>query len=100
VVLNFIGSHLDPEQRGALEAVASTAREVFTTVDVYPDPWGPDDYPTLNIFIAAAFAARQEPRHQGDPMDAGTLSQAIARILPFGVEKGRIWSGERAHSHG
>jgi len=26
VVLNFIGSHLDPEQRGALEAVASTAR--------------------------------------------------------------------------
>jgi len=96
VVLNFIGSHLDPDQRGALEAVAGTAREVFPTVDVYPDPWEPDDYPTRNIFIAAAFATRQEPRHQGNPMDAGTLSQAIARMEPIGVEKGRILTDDAA----
>lgn len=54
VIAYFIGSHLDEEQRPALEAIVSTAREVFPVVDTYPDPWEPDDYPTRNIFVAAA----------------------------------------------
>jgi spermidine synthase len=39
VALNFIGSHLDPEQHPALDAVVATARAVFLTVDAYPDSW-------------------------------------------------------------
>jgi spermidine synthase len=97
VVLNFIGSHLDPEQRPALEAVVSTARQVFTTVDVYPNPWAAADYPTRNIFIAAANAPpRAGRREQGDPSAADTLSAAIARTRPIEVGEGRVLTDDSA----
>jgi spermidine synthase len=91
VALNFIGSHLDPEQRPALEAVVATAREVFSNVDAYPDPWQPDAYPTRNVFIAASAHPRIEPRHPGDPMSTdGVMSEALARSAPTPVRSGRI----------
>jgi spermidine synthase len=43
VVLNLIGSHLDPAQRPALAAVAAAAEAEFTHVEVYPDPWVEDE---------------------------------------------------------
>jgi len=97
VVLNFIGSHLDPAQRPALEAVVTTARQVFGTVDVYPSPWESADYPTRNIFIAAA-DAQLDPgrREQGDPLAADTLSAAIARTRPIQVGEGRVLSDDSA----
>jgi spermidine synthase len=97
VVLNFIGSHLDPEQRPALEAVVSTARQVFSTVDVYPNPWEADDYPTRNIFIAAANAALQVGlRQEGDPREVDTLSAAVARSRPVRVGDGRVLTDDSA----
>lgn len=91
VALNFIGSHLDPEQRPALEAVVATAREVFSTADAYPDPWQPDAYPTRNVFIAASTHPRIEPRHPGDPMSTdGVMSEALARSAPTLIRSGRI----------
>ena len=97
VVLNFIGSHLDPGQRPALEAVVSTARQVFTTVDVYPSPWEAVDYPTRNIFIAAAAAPLPAGRRErGDPFEADTLSAALARTLPVEVGAGRVLRDDSA----
>ena len=90
VVLNFIGSHLDPGQRGALEAVVATAREVFTTVDAYPNPWEPDDAPTRNIFLAAAMQPRAEMIHPGDAGEAKSFTEALARSQPVNVAGGRI----------
>jgi spermidine synthase len=90
VVLNFIGSHIDPGQRGALEAVVATARSVFPVVDAYPDPWEPDDYPTRNIFLAASLAPRREGLHPGDPLEASSITEALARSRPADVSPGRI----------
>jgi spermidine synthase len=90
VVLNFIGSHLDPDQRGALEAVVTTARSVFPVVDAYPDPWESDDYPTRNIFLAASLAPRRERLHPGDPDDADSIGEALARSRPTEVASGRM----------
>jgi spermidine synthase len=90
VVLNFIGSHLDPGQRGALEAVVTTAAEVFPTVDAYPDPWEPEDYPTRNIFLAASLTPRHERLHPGDPEEADSFKEALARSRPAEVMPGRI----------
>ena len=96
VVLNFIGNHLDPEQRAALEAVVTTAREVFTTVDAYPDPWQPDDYSTRNIFLAASLKPRQEQKQAGDPVKAKSLTQALLRTHPTDVAVGRILTDDAA----
>ena len=96
VVLNFIGNHLDPEQRGALEAVVTTAREVFTTVDAYPDPWQPNDYTTRNIFLAASLEPRREPEHPGDPMKAKSFTEALLRTRPASVAVGRILTDDAA----
>ncbi len=96
VVLNFIGSHLDAGQLPALKAVASTARQVFPVVDVYPDPWGAEDFPVRNIFIVAAHGARRGPLQPGDPRNAGTLSQALARTQPISIPAGRIFTDESA----
>jgi spermidine synthase len=90
VVLNFIGSHLDPGQRGALEAVVTTAEAVFPTVDAYPDPWEADDYPTRNILIAASLAPRRESLHSGDPLETSSITEALARSRPAEVMPGRI----------
>ena len=96
VIINFIGSHLDQEQLPALRAVVSSAGEVFSVVDVYPDPWAPDDSATRNIYIAAADHQRIEPRHAGNPRLATSLGEAIARTQPFFVDKGVILSDEAA----
>jgi spermidine synthase len=97
VVLNFIGSHLDPAQRPALEAVVSTAQQEFSTVDVYPSPWDSDDYPTRNIFIAAATVPIDPARREeGDPLTADTLSAAIARSRPIEVAEGRVLTDDSA----
>jgi spermidine synthase len=96
VVLNFIGSHLDPAQLPALEAVATTAREVFPVVDVYPDPWEPDDYPTRNIFIAASRKARRVPVQAGDPGSADTFAEAFVYSGPIRVASGRILTDDSA----
>ncbi len=96
VVLNLIGSHLDPLQRPALEAVVTTARAVFSTVDVYPDPWEPDDYPTRNLFIAASDRPRVMPRRAGNPVGADRLSEALARSEPIVVGPGRILADDAA----
>jgi hypothetical protein len=85
VILNFIGSHLDPAKRPALEAVTATARAVFAHVDVYPDPWEPDAYPTRNIYIVASDHQRLKPRRSGDPTQAPTLSRALARSRPLAL---------------
>jgi len=96
VIANFIGSHLDMEQLPALEAVVTTAREVFPVVDAYPDPWEPDDYPTRNIYLAAADHSRTEPRLVGNPRQTTSIGEAIARMTPFPVEKGVILRDEAA----
>jgi len=96
VVVNFIGSHLDPAQRPALESLVGTAREVFPTVDVYPHPWESDDYPTRNIFIAAGTQPRHKPLHPGDPEEAPTLAAALARSTPITVADGRILTDDSA----
>jgi spermidine synthase len=90
VVLNFIGSHLDPEQRGALEAVVATARVVFPVADAYPDPWEPEDSSTRNIFLAASSAPRRERLHPGNPDDADSIGEALARSHPAEVASGRL----------
>jgi spermidine synthase len=96
VVVNFIGSHIDPAQRPALEALVTTARTVFPTVDVYPHPWESDDYPTRNIFIAAAPHPRRQPPSPGDPEKAHSLTVALARSAPIAVADGRILTDESA----
>jgi spermidine synthase len=96
VIINFIGSHLDSEQVGALAAVVTTAREVFPVVDAYPDPLEPDDYPTRNIYIAAADHPRIEPGHTGEPRQAPSLGEAIARMQPIPVVKGVTLSDDAA----
>lgn len=96
VIVNFIGSHLDQEQLPALQAVVATAGGVFSSVDVYPDPWEPDDSPTRNLYIAAADHQRIGPRHAGNPRLAPSLGEAIARTQPFFVDKGVILSDEAA----
>jgi spermidine synthase len=97
VVLNFIGSHLDPAQRPALEAVVTTARQEFSAVDVYPSPWESDDYPTRNIFIATANAPLDPGRREeGDPFAVETLSAAIARTRPIEVAEGRVLTDDSA----
>ena len=96
VVLNFVGSHLDPGQLPALEAVVSTAREVFPVVDVYPDPWEPDDYPTRNIFITASRESRRTPRKAGNPLDADSFTEAFARATPIEVASGIILTDDAA----
>jgi len=90
VVLNFIGSHLDPGQRSALEAIVNTARAVFPIVDVYPDPWKPGDYPTRNIFIAASETPRRVSLQPGDPMGATSIMEALGRSTPVDVMRARI----------
>jgi spermidine synthase len=90
VVLNFIGNHLDPGQRGALQAVVATAQAVFPTVDVYPDPWEPEKSTTRNLFIAASRVPRRENPHPGDPASADSIKEALARSQPVKVESGRI----------
>jgi spermidine synthase len=90
VVLNLIGSHLDPGQRIALEAVVTTARAVFPTVDAYPDPFELEDYPTRNIFIAASQAPRRERLHPGDPTETSSIVEALARSRPAAVMPGRL----------
>ena len=96
VVVNFIGNHLDPAQRPALEAVVSTARAVFPTVDAYPHPWESEDYPTRNIFVVAARHPRRQPPHAGDPQKARSLTVALARSAPITVARGRILTDESA----
>jgi spermidine synthase len=96
VVLNFIGNHLDPGQRGALEAVVTTAREVFTTVDAYPDPWEPDDYTTRNILLAASLESRDEQEQAGDPVKAKSFTKALLRTHPTDVAVGRILTDDAA----
>ncbi|MGD8875478.1 MAG: fused MFS/spermidine synthase [Gammaproteobacteria bacterium] len=97
VVLNVIGNHLDPAQRPALEAVVSTARQVFSTVDVYPNPWVKKDLPMRNIFIAAATAPLDpERREQGDPFAVDSLLTAIARSRPVEVGEGRVLTDDSA----
>jgi spermidine synthase len=96
VVINFIGSHLDPRQRPALEAVVTTARAVFPVVETYPDPWEPDDYPTRNIYIVASASTRLIPRQAGDPKRAPSLRKAIARMEPVSVSDGRLLTDEAA----
>jgi spermidine synthase len=96
VIVNFIGSHLDSEQLGALEAVVSTARKVFPVVDTYPDPWEPDDHPTRNIYIAVSDHPRVESRHTGDPLRTPVFAEAIARMQPFPVGTGVILSDDAA----
>jgi len=92
VVLNFIGSHLDPAQRPALEAVVTTATQVFPVVDVYPDPWEPDDYPTRNIFIAAAAATLQT----GDDRRINAFTRAMLQARPVTVGEGRVLTDDAA----
>ena len=92
VVLNFIGSHLDTEQLPALEAVVSTARQVFAAVDVFPDPWEHDDYPTRNIFIVAA----RQPLDRNEPGGINEFTQAMLRAQPTHVENGRILTDDAA----
>ena len=96
VALNVVGSHLDPEQLPALEAVVATARVVFPTVDVYPDPWEPDAYPTRNLFIALSDRPRQQPRQTGNPLGAESLAQALARSSPVTVAAGRVLTDDSA----
>jgi len=96
VIVNFIGSHLDQEQLPALQAVVSSAREVFSVVDAYPDPWEPEDSPTRNIYIAVSDHERIEPRHTGNPRLAPSLGEAIFRVPPFPVDGGVILSDEAA----
>jgi hypothetical protein len=69
---------------------------VFPQVDVYPDPWEPDDYPTRNIFIAASDRPRLKPQQPGNPIGADTLSEALARSSPHPVETGRILRDDSA----
>jgi spermidine synthase len=92
VVLNFVGSHLDPAQLPALEAVVTTASQVFTAVDVFPDPWEPDDYPTRNIFIVAA----GEPLHRKDSSGVNNFTRAMLKARPIDVEAGRILTDDAA----
>lgn len=96
VIVNFIGSHLDDAQRGALEAIVTTAREVFPVVDVYPDPLASDDHPTRNIYIAAAGQPRIKPQKTGVPRQAASLDEAITRMHPFPVGKGVILGDDAA----
>ena len=96
VVVNFIGSHLDPAQLPALEAVVTTARTVFPVVETYPDPWEPDDYPTRNIYIVASDGTRRVPRQPGDPNRAASLREAIARTEPITLGEGRLLTDEAA----
>jgi len=88
VALNFIGNHLDPGQRGALETVVSAARAVFPTVDVYPDPWEPGKSTTRNLFIVASRAPRRERLHPGDAESADIIKEALARSRPVEVVSG------------
>jgi len=69
---------------------------VFPVVDAYPDPFEPDDYPTRNIYIAAADHPRIEPEHTGEPRQAPSLDEAIARMQPFPVASGVILSDDAA----
>ena len=96
LIINFIGSHLDAGQLPALEAVVSTAREAFSFVEAYPDPWEPEDYPTRNIYIAAADHARLQAQQQGDPWNATTLSEALARSCPLQLGRGVILKDDSA----
>ncbi len=96
VIVNFIGSHLDSEQVGALEAVVTTAREVFPVVDVYPDPWESEDHPTRNIYIAVSDHPRIESRHSGYPLRASAFTEAIARMHPFPVGNGVVLRDDAA----
>ena len=90
LIINFIGSHLDAEQLPALEAVVTTTREVFSFVEAYTDPWEPDDYPTRNIFIAVTDHARLQAQQEGDPWQAPTLTDALARSSPLQLDRGII----------
>jgi len=90
VALNLMGSHSDPEQRPALEAVVSTARSVFPVADVYPYPGADEGESFRNIFLAASDHARLEPLHPGKPEEAGNMAEALARTLPVSVGPGRI----------
>jgi len=92
VVLNFVGSHLDPGQLPALEAVVTTARQVFTQVGVFPDPWEPDDYPTRNIFIVAARTSLSAVDSPG----INSFTRAMLRAQPLVLEPGRILTDDAA----
>jgi len=96
VVLNLIGSHLDPQQRPALAAVTATARSVFPHVDIYPDPWESDEYPTRNLFIAASDAPRRVSPQAGEPQAANRLSEALARSEPIVIKDGRVLADDSA----
>ncbi|HYQ71310.1 MAG TPA: fused MFS/spermidine synthase, partial [Gammaproteobacteria bacterium] len=97
VVLNFIGSHRDPAQRPALESVVSTARQVFSTVDVYPNPWQSADALVRNIFIAATDTPlAADRRSPGDPRKAESLMTAITRTRPLPVGEGRLLTDDSA----
>jgi spermidine synthase len=96
VVVNFIGSHLEPAQLPALEAVVTTARTVFPVVETFPDPKEPEGYPTRNIYIVASDGTRLSPQQPGDPNHAGSLRDAIARMQPITVGEGRLLTDEAA----
>ena len=65
-------------------------------VDVYPDPWEPDDSPTRNFYIAVSDHHRIEPGHSGNPRLAPSLGEAIARTQPIAVDKGIILRDDAA----
>jgi spermidine synthase len=96
VVLNLVGSHLDPDQLPALASVAATARTVFPTVDVYPDPWEPDDSPTRNIYLAVSGRPRLKPLKAGSPAQSDTLVEALARSRPTKIAPGRVLTDDSA----
>jgi len=96
VVLNLVGNHLDPDQLPALASVAATARTVFPTVDIYPDPWESDDYPTRNIFLAVSNRPRLKPLKPGSPTQADTLVDALARSRPIKIAPGRVLTDDSA----
>jgi spermidine synthase len=96
VIANFIGSHLDDEQRPALEAIVTTAREVFPVVDTYPDPWEADEYPTRNIYVVAAGQERGIAQRAGDPRATESFEEAIARTGPYPLNEGIVLTDEAA----
>mgnify|MGYP001551441219 CR=1 FL=1 len=94
--MTVTGTHLDKDPAPALEAVDTTADKAFKTVETHPDPWEPDDYPTPNIYLVASDHARIEQRHEGDPRQAQSLAEAIARMQPYPVEEGVILTDDAA----
>mgnify|MGYP001812679947 FL=1 len=70
--------------------MATTAADVFSVVEAYPDPWEPDDYPTRNIYIAATDHERLQAQQEGDPWQAPTLTDALARMRPLQLARSGV----------